>query len=189
MANHEHPKRWRLKYGDQVFGPFDRAELEALLSEGRLNRSSLLAAEGEGEVWLEAGDIAELADLFASATVPSKAKPPKIFADQPDPLWLHLVYALYAASVINGLTAIVGVAIAYFKRDDAIGTWQESHYDWQMRTFWFGLLLFAIGFATTFILIGFLILAAAMVWLICRIVKGWVRLGQLRAIDDPTAFV
>ena len=77
MANHEHPKRWRLKYGDQVFGPFDRAELEALLSEGRLNRSSLLAAEGEGEAWSEAGDIAELADLFASASSSARSKGPK----------------------------------------------------------------------------------------------------------------
>ena len=189
MTSDEQPRRWRLKYGDQVFGPFDWAELEALLAEGRLARSTLLAAEGAGEAWAEAGDVPELADLFTSGAVPIKAKPPKIVADQPDPLWLHLVYALYAASVVNGFTAIVGVAIAYFKRDDAVGTWQESHYEWQMRTFWFGLLWIVIGVATTFILIGFLILAVAVVWLIYRIVKGWVRLSQLRAIEDPAAFV
>jgi len=100
---------------------------------------------------------------------------------------VHFVYALYAASVLFGLTALIGVIIAYLKRPEAAGTWLESHYEWQIRTFWWGLLFMVIGAATTFVMIGFLIMFAALVWLIYRVVKGWVRLNNARALDDPRA--
>ena len=59
------------------------------------------------------------------------------------------------------------------KREEVAGTWLESHFDWQIRTFWYGLLWALIGMATLVILIGFAILFANCVWIIYRVVKGW----------------
>ena len=91
-----------------------------------------------------------------------------------------LVYALQAASFLIGLTLIVAVVINYVKRRDVQGTWLESHFRWQIRTFWFSLLWSAIGALTLVILIGYPILLADMVWLIYRIVRGWLALNDGR---------
>ena len=89
------------------------------------------------------------------------------------------VYILYALSYFTGgLTAIVGVMIDYIKREDAANTWLESHVRWQIRTFWFGLLWAVVGAVTAFLLVGFAILFANFVWLIYRIVKGWLNLND-----------
>lgn len=185
------PSRWRLRYGDQVFGPYDRAELQALLNEGRLERTSLLSEEDRTDDWRPAGEIAELAPLFEGGPVPAKAKPPRVTAAAPgpDPLMLHLVYGLYAGSFVMGVTALIGVIVAYVKRGEAAGTWQETHFTWQIRTFWVALAGSVLGFLTSFVGIGFLILTAVAVWMIYRIIKGWIRLAQYRAIEDPLAWI
>lgn len=85
----------------------------------------------------------------------------------------QLVYILQAVGFLIGLTWIAGVIVNYVKRDEAKGTWVESHFRWQMRTFWFGLLWGVIGAITTLIVVGFVILAVNYVWLIYRVVKGW----------------
>lgn len=90
------------------------------------------------------------------------------------------VYILFALSYFAGITAIVGIIVNYVKRDDAVGTWLESHFVWQRRTFWYGLLWAVIGLATTFILIGFAILFANFCWIIYRVVKGWLNLNDSR---------
>ncbi|HEU0282738.1 MAG TPA: hypothetical protein VFQ99_03060 [Gallionella sp.] len=90
----------------------------------------------------------------------------------------QVVYILYALSYFAGITAIVGIIINYVKKDDVAGTWLESHFRWQMRTFWFGLLWAVIGGITAFILIGFAILFANFCWIIYRIVKGWLNLND-----------
>lgn len=89
-----------------------------------------------------------------------------------------VVYALQALSFFFGITSIVGVIINYVKREDVHNTWLESHFRWQIRTFWFGLLWSVIGFVLLFVLIGYLVLLVNLVWLIYRIVKGWMRLNE-----------
>ncbi|MEN6587821.1 MAG: hypothetical protein ABFE02_17410 [Sulfuricella sp.] len=89
-----------------------------------------------------------------------------------------VVYALQAASFIIGITSIVAIVINYVKIDDVKGTWLESHFRWQIRTFWFGLLWGVIGVLTFILIIGWFILAADAVWVIYRIVKGWLRLNE-----------
>lgn len=84
----------------------------------------------------------------------------------------QIVYFLYAASIIIGVTAIVAVIINHLKRDEVAGTWLESHFRWQMRTFWFALMWGAIGMLTWIIGIGIVIWIAAGIWAIYRIVKG-----------------
>jgi uncharacterized membrane protein len=90
-----------------------------------------------------------------------------------------VVYALQAAGfILGGITWIVAVVINYVKRDDVAGTWLESHFRWQIRTFWFGLLWGVIGGILTLVLVGFAILFADAVWIIYRIVKGWLNLSD-----------
>ena len=84
-----------------------------------------------------------------------------------------LVYGLYAFAYFAGITAIIGIVINYIKREEVAGTWLESHFDWQIRTFWYGLLWALIGMATLVFLIGIAILFANCVWIIYRVVKGW----------------
>ena len=89
-----------------------------------------------------------------------------------------LVYALYALSYFAGITAIIGIIINYIKLEEVAGTWLESHFRWQIRTFWFGLLWAVIGALTAVILVGFAVLFANFCWIIYRIVKGWLNLND-----------
>jgi len=88
------------------------------------------------------------------------------------------VYALQAASFLFGITSIVGVIINYVKNSDVQGTWLESHFRWQIRTFWFALLWSIIGIVLAYVFVGVIILLANAVWFIYRIVKGWLRLAD-----------
>ena len=92
-----------------------------------------------------------------------------------------MVYALQALSLVTSLlTLFAGVIINYVRRDDVRGTWLESHFRWQIRTFWYTMLWTAVGVATLIFMIGWGILFAASVWLIYRIVHGWVYLSEKR---------
>jgi uncharacterized membrane protein len=93
-----------------------------------------------------------------------------------------VVYILQALACINGLTMIIGVIISYVKVDDAGGTWLESHYRWQIRTFWYALLWTVLGAITIVILIGYVILLINLIWVIYRIIKGWLRLMEYQAV-------
>jgi uncharacterized membrane protein len=93
-----------------------------------------------------------------------------------------VVYALQAAGFFLGITWIAAVIVDYVKKDDAAGTWLESHFRWQIRTFWWGLLWGVIGTVLAFVLIGFAVLLADAVWIIYRIVKGWLRLVERREV-------
>lgn len=91
-----------------------------------------------------------------------------------------VVYALQALSFLLGITLIIGVIVSYVKRGDVRGTWLESHFRWQIRTFWYSILWTVIGVITSYILVGYVILGIALVWFIYRIIKGWLRLVDHR---------
>jgi uncharacterized membrane protein len=93
---------------------------------------------------------------------------------------VQFVYVLYALSYFTGITAIVGIIIDNVKKEDAAGTWLESHFRWQIRTFWFGLLWAVIGAATMVVMVGVAILFANFCWIIYRIVKGWLNLNDAK---------
>jgi uncharacterized membrane protein len=106
----------------------------------------------------------------------------------------HLVYALHAVSLLIGVTtaativgafvfgvpSIIAVVINYLRREEARGSFLESHFRWQIRTFWFVLLWCMIGGALFFTLVGIplavAIYVAAGVWAIYRIARGWLAL-------------
>ena len=120
---------------------------------------------------------------------------------------VHLVYALHAlglaigafgaASVLGsflfGWPSIIAVIINYVKRSDVRGTWLESHFSWQIRTFWFALLwaLFVglVSLPLSVILVGIGTWIAGLfllgVWAIYRIARGWMAPNDHRAMPMP----
>lgn len=95
-----------------------------------------------------------------------------------------VVYGLQALAFLFGITAIAALVINYIKRDDARGTLYESHFDWQIKTFWWGLLWLIPGAALTIIGVGVVIIFVAYVWLIYRVVKGWLRLIESKPVHS-----
>jgi uncharacterized membrane protein len=116
----------------------------------------------------------------------------------------HILYALHAAglaigafgaatvvgSFLFGWPSLIAVIVNYVRRNDVRGTWLESHFRWQIRTFWFALLgttvVLVIGLPTTLVLIGFGILALGFfslgVWTVYRVARGWLRLTRREAM-------
>ncbi len=92
----------------------------------------------------------------------------------------QLVYILQAVGFFIGITWIVGAIVNYVKRDDVRGTLAQSHFDWQIRTFWGSLAGWIVGAITALVLIGWLILLAVGIWAIYRVVKGWLALNDGR---------
>ena len=114
--------------------------------------------------------------------------------------YTHLIYALHAASLVIGIVgtatvvgaflfgwpSLIAVILNYVKRSEVRGTWLESHFRWQIRTFWFGLLWVALCgvFIVATLGIGFFIawipLGIVGLWFIYRVSKGWLRLVDRR---------
>jgi uncharacterized membrane protein len=112
--------------------------------------------------------------------------------------WTHVIYALHAFSLLTGILgvatvfgafltgwpSIIAVILNYVKRSDVRGTWLESHYRWQIRTFWFGLLwvalcgLFIVATLGIGILLAWLPLGVVSLWFIYRIARGWMALND-----------
>lgn len=94
-----------------------------------------------------------------------------------------IIYILYLVGLAAGVTAIVGVIMAYVNRDDG-PEWLRSHYQFQIRTFWIGVLYSVIGIILTMVLVGVLVLLFTAVWLIVRVVKGFKHLEQRQPLPD-----
>ena len=90
------------------------------------------------------------------------------------------VYVLQLASILVGITLVAGAIINYLKRGEVRGTWLESHFRWQIRTFWWSLLWFGVGLALLVFIVGFFILVALAMWLLYRAIKGWLELEERR---------
>jgi len=96
--------------------------------------------------------------------------------------------ATVIGSFVGSVPSIVAVILNYLKRRDARGTWLESHYRWQIRTFWFAIAWVALAAILFVTLIGipvsFAILIFVTVWLVYRIGKGWLRLLDRRPMYE-----
>ena len=106
----------------------------------------------------------------------------------------HLVYALHSVSIligvltaafivtmfVSGFPSIVAVIVNYVKRNEARGTYLESHFRWQIRTFWFAVVWVLVGLVFFVTIIGFFIgwaiWIATGLWVIYRVVRGWLAL-------------
>jgi uncharacterized membrane protein len=116
--------------------------------------------------------------------------------------WTQIIYALHAFSLLTGILgaatvvgafltgwpSIIAVILNYVKRGEARGTWVDTHFRWQIRTFWFGLLWISICVAFIVvtlgigILIAWLPIALVSCWFVYRIVRGWIALKDGRAM-------
>jgi len=114
--------------------------------------------------------------------------------------WTHVIYGLHAASVVIGITSaafivtafvfgvpsIVAVILNYLKRAEARGTFLESHFRWQIRTFWFTLLWCAIGGLLFVTVVGALLAIPLFIvvglWVIYRVIRGWLALKDRKPL-------
>ncbi len=100
----------------------------------------------------------------------------------------NIVYILYLASLITGITGLIGVIMAYVNKQGS-DPWVRTHCQFQIRTFWIGLLIGMIGMITVFILIGWLILLFDVIWLIVRCTKGMSYLGRREPVPNPRTWL
>ncbi len=114
----------------------------------------------------------------------------------------HVIYALHAFSALTGLVSsalivtaflsgwpsIIAVILNYVKRSDVRGTWLDSHFSWQIRTFWYALLWLVIGaiLFVTFVGIPFAVVLwiGTGLWVLYRIIRGWLALSSQRAMPQ-----
>lgn len=100
----------------------------------------------------------------------------------------QIVYILYLASLVLGVTQLIGVIIAYLNRSDS-PEWVASHFQYQIRTFWIGMLYAVIGMVTMYIMIGFVLLLVVLIWFIIRCVKGLKYIANKQAMPNPTSWI
>jgi uncharacterized membrane protein len=116
--------------------------------------------------------------------------------------WTQAIYALHALSLLTGILgaativgsfligwpSIIAVILNYVKRSEVRGTWLESHFRWQIRTFWFGLLwvslciIFVVLTLGIGLIIVWLPIAIVSLWFVYRIARGWLALRDGRAM-------
>ena len=114
--------------------------------------------------------------------------------------WAQVIYALHAFSLLTGILgaatvigafltgwpSIIAVILNYVRRSEARGTWLESHFRWQIRTFWFGLLwvglcgMFIVATLGIGLLIAWLPIGVVALWFVYRIARGWLALNSRR---------
>ena len=118
--------------------------------------------------------------------------------------YTHIIYGLHALSVLIGVTSavtvvgsfvfglpsIIAVILNYVRRDDVQGTFLESHFRWQIHTFWWGMLLSAVVWLVSIplmlVLVGFATLPIGIaligIWIAYRVIRGWLHLRDGRAM-------
>ena len=114
----------------------------------------------------------------------------------------HVIYGLHAFSALTGLLStamivtafltgwpsIIAVILNYVKRSDVRGTWLDSHFSWQIRTFWYALLWLAIGAVLLVTVVGipvaFVLWFATGIWVLYRIIRGWLALGSEKPLPQ-----
>jgi uncharacterized membrane protein len=112
----------------------------------------------------------------------------------------HVIYALHAFSALTGMLSpamvvtafltgwpsIIAVILNYVKRSEVRGTWLDSHFSWQIRTFWFALLWLALGGVLFLTVVGipfaFVAWFATGIWVLYRIIRGWLALSSQKEL-------
>ena len=115
----------------------------------------------------------------------------------------HVIYALHAFSALTGLASsvlvvttfvtgwpsIIAVVLNYAKRSEVRDTWLDSHFGWQIRTFWFALLWLVVGGMVFVTFIGLpvavVIWALTGLWVLYRIARGWMALSAEKPMPLP----
>ena len=102
--------------------------------------------------------------------------------------YVFIAYVTYAVGLLILFTPVVGVIMAYVKRDEAQGSIYASHIDYLIKTFWVSLVGTVLGTFTTLILIGWLILLVTAIWFIYRVVVGLIKLNDDKPVSNQGWF-
>ena len=97
----------------------------------------------------------------------------------------RIIYILYLIGLVFGITAIIGVVMAYVNKDDNMPDYLKTHYRYLINTFWMGLVMIVVGGILTIVIIGIFILLFWMIWIIVRCVKGMKLLEERQPIPNP----
>lgn len=127
------------------------------------------------------------AEKAARAAAPAEVPAPANPAPEEAALrrFTAIVYGLQLAGYFTCISPVAGVIINYVKRDAVAGTWLESHFRWQIRTFWIALAWSIVGIVTLFVFIGIFILGVAAMWFLYRAIKGWIELSEGKPMYGP----
>ena len=93
---------------------------------------------------------------------------------------------MIVTAFLTGWPSIIAVILNYVKRHEVRGTWLDSHFSWQIRTFWFALLWLAVGGILFVTIVGIpvaiVLWFATGIWVLYRIIRGWLALASQRAL-------
>ena len=118
------------------------------------------------------------------------APPPQSPRDQNGDRILAIInYVLGFVAISNGLTLLIAAVLAYVRRDQA-EPWLKTHFEFQIASFWYGLIIFLVGFFTLWLLgLGLLVWLLGGIWLVVRTAVGLIRLIDGRTHDNPWGFL
>ncbi|MFC1674051.1 DUF4870 family protein [Pseudomonadota bacterium] len=102
--------------------------------------------------------------------------------------WPRATYVMYALSVVSGFPMLIGLIVAYVARGEA-PEWQKTHYTFLIRTFWYFVVLFAVGMVLAVFLVGFMLLWVLPLWVAIRAIRGWMLLEDKKPIPDPESWL
>ena len=102
--------------------------------------------------------------------------------------YVFIAYVTYALGLLILFTPVIGVILAFIKRDEAQGSIYASHIDWLIKTFWVSLIGLLLGRLTILILIGWLILLVTAIWFIYRVVIGLIKLNEDKPVSNQGWF-
>ncbi len=102
------------------------------------------------------------------------------------------VWAVYVLQLLTpftgGLSFLAGGVIAYLKHDESIGLMEQSHFRWQIKTFWIGLGAGIVGVFLLLVWIGVIVLTLTEIWIIYRVIKGGYSFSQREEIENNGIF-
>ena len=116
--------------------------------------------------------------------------------------WCHVMYGLHTLSAVSGILtsativgafvfgwpSIIAIVINYFKRNEVRGSWLESHWRWQWRTFWFAALWLVAAGVLVLSLIGIpaaiLVIVFTGCWVLYRVIRGWLVLAKRKPLPE-----
>jgi len=96
-----------------------------------------------------------------------------------------IISLLYLSSLVFGVTAIIGVVLAYVWRNEAKAPWEASHYTYLIRTFWIGFIGTIVGFVLLVVLIGLIVLPAVAVLVVVRSVLSLINAQKRMPMPNP----
>ncbi|WP_218110553.1 DUF4870 family protein [Ostreibacterium oceani] len=130
-------------------------------------------------------------DLYQSPKAPITPKQTTMLDENmahPNSGTANAIYILYLVNIVVPFLGIIGVIMAYVKQSES-PAWLQTHFRFQIRTFWIGILYVVIGIITLAIIIGFFILLFTTVWYIIRCAKGMNALSNRQPIENPASWL